>query len=172
MMAFISCFLQGFLLLARRLICYYVRSCAACCELFALSLQGDRAMNKKTLFGLLCLMAAMILVASGVSSGEKVNADPKRQLPDPDTKPPATDKPVKVFLLMGQSNMVGFGQIDPDTTKGTLSHLVRIEKKYPHLVDDAGKWTVRNDVWCDFRLMGPGWRLFRNWRSKSSSGTS
>lgn len=105
-------------------------------------------MKKKALFCFLCLMAVMIPVASGVSIGEKVNSDPKGQLPDPDTKRPATDKPVKVFLLMGQSNMVGFGQIDPDTTKGTLSYLVRKEKEYPHLVDDAGKWTVRNDVWC------------------------
>ena len=33
------------------------------------------------------------------------------QLPDPDGKPPATDKPVKVYILSGQSNMVGIGQL-------------------------------------------------------------
>ena len=27
----------------------------------------------------------------------------------------------KVFILLGQSNMVGFGRIDPDTTRGTLA---------------------------------------------------
>jgi hypothetical protein len=32
-------------------------------------------------------------------------------LPPPDAKPPAKDKPVKVYLLSGQSNMVGFGAI-------------------------------------------------------------
>ncbi|MFO8014627.1 MAG: sialate O-acetylesterase [Phycisphaerae bacterium] len=32
-------------------------------------------------------------------------------LPDPDTTPPATDKPVKVYILAGQSNMVGMGDI-------------------------------------------------------------
>ena len=34
-------------------------------------------------------------------------------LPPPDAKPPATDKPVKVYILSGQSNMVGFGAIKP-----------------------------------------------------------
>ncbi len=104
-------------------------------------------MNRKKIFFVLCLMAAMIMVTSSVSSAEKINTDPKQQLPDPDTKPPATDKPVKVFILMGQSNMLGFGRIDPDTTKGTLAYLTKKEGKYPHLVDDEGNWTVRNDVW-------------------------
>ena len=69
------------------------------------------------------------------------------QLPDPDIKPPVTDRPVKVYILMGQSNMLGFGRINPDTTKGTLAYLTKKEGKYPHLVDDEGNWTVRNDVW-------------------------
>jgi len=33
------------------------------------------------------------------------------QLPDPDREPPATDRPVKVYILAGQSNMVGMGEI-------------------------------------------------------------
>ena len=32
-------------------------------------------------------------------------------LPRPDKTPPAADKPVKVYILAGQSNMVGFGYI-------------------------------------------------------------
>jgi len=32
-------------------------------------------------------------------------------LPDPDDTPPRTDKPVKVYILSGQSNMVGMGDI-------------------------------------------------------------
>ena len=71
-----------------------------------------------------------------------------QQLPDPDKKAPDSGKPVKIYILMGQSNMVGFGMINPDTKKGTLANLVRKEGKYPHLIDDAGKWTARNDVWC------------------------
>ena len=33
------------------------------------------------------------------------------QLPDPDSTPPDTTKPVKVYILAGQSNMVGMGNI-------------------------------------------------------------
>lgn len=34
-------------------------------------------------------------------------------LPPPGDAPPAKDKPVKVYILSGQSNMVGFGRIQP-----------------------------------------------------------
>nr|WP_201723880.1 sialate O-acetylesterase [Rhodopirellula sp. SM50] len=68
------------------------------------------------------------------------------QLPDPDGKPAAADKPVKVFILLGQSNMLGFGRIDPPDTSGTLSHLVKRQGKYPHLIDGDGNWTERKDV--------------------------
>ena len=34
------------------------------------------------------------------------------QLPDPDGKPADMSKPVQVFILMGQSNMLNFGSID------------------------------------------------------------
>ena len=105
-------------------------------------------MNRKNSFVVLCLMATMLMGVSNVSAAEKINTDPKQQLPDPDTRPPATDKPIKVFIMMGQSNMVGFGRVEPDTTKGTLAYLTKKEKKCPHLLDDAGNWTVRNDVWC------------------------
>lgn len=83
----------------------------------------------------------MILLVLPGNAGED-----SRQLPDPDGKPAAADKPVKVFILMGQSNMLGFGRIDPEDKNGTLSWLVKKEKKYPHLIDDAGNWTIRKDV--------------------------
>lgn len=35
------------------------------------------------------------------------------ELPPPDAKPAAKDKPVKVYILSGQSNMVGFGAVKP-----------------------------------------------------------
>lgn len=35
------------------------------------------------------------------------------ELPPPDAKPAAGDKPVKVYILSGQSNMVGFGAVKP-----------------------------------------------------------
>jgi len=67
-------------------------------------------------------------------------------LPDPDSTPPDTTKPVKVYILSGQSNMVGMGNIS-GTNPGTLETVTKRENKFPNLVDDAGAWTVRNDVW-------------------------
>lgn len=40
-----------------------------------------------------------------------------KQLPDPDSKPPDKSKPVKVYILSGQSNMVGIGQISGGGTR-------------------------------------------------------
>ena len=73
-------------------------------------------------------------------------AEQNIQLPDPDGRPGAPDKPVKVFILLGQSNMLGFGRIEPEETQGTLTWLVRSQNRYPHLVDSDGKWTTRGDV--------------------------
>jgi hypothetical protein len=42
--------------------------------------------------------------------------------------------------------MFGMGEVGPETTQGTLEYLTKKEKRYPHLVDDAGKWTARSDV--------------------------
>ena len=58
--------------------------------------------------------------------------------------------PVKVFILAGQSNMVGDGHIDPAEKKGTLAYMVRNsdkKDKFKHLVDKDGRWLVRDDVW-------------------------
>lgn len=74
----------------------------------------------------------------------------------PDSQPKTRDNaatarhgsPVKVFILMGQSNMVGFGRVEPETTKGTLAYLTEVEGKYPSLQDEEGNWTLRDDVWC------------------------
>ncbi|MBN1837466.1 MAG: hypothetical protein JW820_16545, partial [Spirochaetales bacterium] len=72
-------------------------------------------------------------------------AEVPNELPDPDGKPADMSKPVQVFILMGQSNMVGAGRIAGDKD-GSLEHAVKTKQKYPYLVDDAGKWTIRNDV--------------------------
>ncbi|NQT39174.1 MAG: hypothetical protein HQ581_16865 [Planctomycetes bacterium] len=97
-------------------------------------------MNKKTLLAVVCLLAAMAMVVGNVAAQEKINTDPKQQLPAPDAQAAAMDKPVQVFILLGQSNMLGFGRIDPEDQNGTLSHAVKQQKKYPHLIDDAGKY--------------------------------
>ena len=86
-------------------------------------------------------VAAVTLVTHSARAGEI-----PKQLPDPDGKPAAANRPVKVYILLGQSNMLGFGRIEPGDKQGTLSYLVKTKKKYPHLIDDKGKWTVRKDV--------------------------
>jgi len=63
---------------------------------------------------------------------------------------PAADKPsnsaqkVQVFILMGQSNMVGLGKISGG--EGSLENAVKEKKLYPYLVDDSGNWVARKDV--------------------------
>lgn len=53
-------------------------------------------------------------------------------------------KPVKVFVLSGQSNMVGYGMIRGDKP-GTLQYITQRERKYQHLIEN-GKYAVRDDV--------------------------
>ena len=74
-------------------------------------------------------------------------------LPDPDGQPADMDEPVQVYVLMGQSNMLGFGKIKGE--EGSLEHAVEEKGLYPYLVDDAGAWTVRQDV-RNVRVMGSG----------------
>ncbi len=59
-------------------------------------------------------------------------------LPDPDGEEADMSKPVQVYILLGQSNMLGFG-------KPSILETVAADK-YPYLVDDSGGWTVRKDV--------------------------
>ncbi|MFO0864482.1 MAG: sialate O-acetylesterase [Gemmataceae bacterium] len=69
----------------------------------------------------------------------------------------AEEKPVKVFILAGQSNMVGTGFVKADPKrnggKGSLEYLVKepaTADKFKHLVDKDGKWVVRDDVWIHY----------------------
>ena len=83
------------------------------------------------------------------------NEKPKADVAAPDepapvTKPagpppPNLTKPIKVYLLSGQSNMVGFGSVSGNDTKN-LEYLVNNDGKFPHLSDGDGGWSKRNDV--------------------------
>ena len=86
--------------------------------------------------------AAIALLAACATAG-----DLSAPLLRPDDKPADQTKKVKVFILMGQSNMVGMGDIEPADKPGTLTTLTKTGRKYPFLVDDAGQWTVRKDVY-------------------------
>ena len=72
-------------------------------------------------------------------------------------------KPVKVFILAGQSNMEGAGFIEADPKRnggrGSLEFVVKdaaTAPRFKHLVDKDGKWIVRDDVWIsDLDRKGP-----------------
>jgi len=103
-------------------------------------------MHNQSLFAVVSLLAATVLGTASASAAEKFDTNPKHQLPRPDAKAADTNKPVKVFILLGQSNMVGMGDVGPEEKQGTLEFLTKKEKRYPHLLDEAGKWTARSDV--------------------------
>lgn len=83
------------------------------------------------------LALALLCTALTTLTGPALSQNPA-PLPDPDGQPADMTKPVQVYILLGQSNMLGFGNIDQ------LKPLA--PDKYPYLVDDAGNWTVRQDV--------------------------
>src|SRR5258707_8505200 len=69
----------------------------------------------------------------------------------------AADKPVKVFILAGQSNMEGQGFIAADPKrnggKGSLEFVVKdpaTAAKFAHLADKDGKWKTRDDVFISY----------------------
>ena len=76
-----------------------------------------------------------------------------------DGRPADMSKPVKVFILLGQSNMVGLGKISPGgrgKPEDTLEFAVKNKMKYAYLVDDAGNWSVRKDVRFVRMMQGNG----------------
>lgn len=88
-------------------------------------------------------LSTIAITALALSSFATVSAA-EPPVPKPDDKPADMTKPVQVFILLGQSNMVGLGKI-----KGgefSLEHAVREKKKYSYLVDDAGEWSERKDL--------------------------
>ena len=68
-----------------------------------------------------------------------------------------SSKPVKVFVLAGQSNMEGHGFIKADPKrndgKGSLEYVAKAPAtadKFKHLLGKDGKWAVRDDVWIHY----------------------
>jgi len=96
---------------------------------------------RKQIRNLLTITAVAIAILVLPAVAKEIPA----QLPDPDGKAADMSKPVQVYILLGQSNMVGAGRIAGEKN-GTLANAVKAKKKYPYLVDDAGKWTIRKDV--------------------------
>jgi hypothetical protein len=104
-------------------------------------------------------------------------------LPDPDPADTGvTNKPVKVYIMSGQSNMLGYGTVD-GTGGNTLQTMAKTQNRFPNLVDDEGAWTVRQDVRYRGVISGiangplaPAWariaiRSVPSWVSATSSAT-
>ncbi len=108
-------------------------------------------------FAILAIVGFSILSVFAVEVSEA--------LPKPDGHPADMSKPVKVFVLLGQSNMVGAGKVKPEEKEGTLLHAVKKETLYPFLVDDAGEWAERKDVRYA-RVMGSGTGKVRHFNNE------
>lgn len=89
---------------------------------------------------------AQLLSISLLAALTTLSALHASELPAPDGKAADLDKPVKVFIIMGQSNTLEMGKVGPADKEGSLEYAVKEEGLYPFLVDSAGNWTVRNDV--------------------------
>ena len=86
-------------------------------------------------------------------------------VPRPNGKPADMTKKVKVFILLGQSNMVGLGKIKGG--EGSLENAVKEKKKYLDLVDEAGNWIERKDVRFVRYMQGRG-MLNNEWMAVKS----
>jgi alpha-galactosidase len=75
-------------------------------------------------------------------------------------KPIPANGKLKIFIMSGQSNMIGFGQLAG--SPGTMETYINSNPKdYGHLVDKGGKPVVRDDVWIvnpsDEKQRAQGW---------------
>ncbi len=98
----------------------------------------------------------------GSSTASIVSGTVPDEIPDPDGKEADMSKPVQVFILMGQSNMLGFGNA------GQLKGIA--PEKYPYLVDDGGNWNVRKDVRNVFFCMGD--QRYNDWLTAENGNGS
>ena len=88
-------------------------------------------MSRKLLLGI-----GIALAVASIGASTSLAAEP--------TKSVDTTKAVSVFILMGQSNMVGMGKIAGG--EGSLENAVKNKNKYTYLADDAGNWSEHKGV--------------------------
>jgi hypothetical protein len=89
----------------------------------------------------LALAALFAVLMNALPSLAQERAKSSQRLGD---KAADSTKPVQVFILLGQSNMVGLGKVSGSDV--SLEHAVKEKKKYAYLIDDAGNWAERKDV--------------------------
>lgn len=107
-------------------------------------------MSRRLFCGTLCLA----VLAMGLSAARAAEAG----------KPADMTKPVQVFILMGQSNMVGMGKIAGG--ENSLENAVKNKQKYSYVADADGKWAVRPDVRFVRFMQGKG-QLNNEWLTVS-----
>jgi alpha-galactosidase len=91
------------------------------------------------------ICASLAILFSTATS--HLHACPKQDTKNCETQSTADhSKPVQVYIMLGQSNMLGFGRVGPKETIGSLEYLVKETSKYPHLIDSNGAWQTRPDV--------------------------
>ena len=84
-----------------------------------------RILKMKLVNQFISMLLAAILTAASASTL-------LAELPDPDGKPADMGKPVKVFIIMGQSNTLEMGKVKGDK-EGSLEYAVQKEKLYPFM---------------------------------------
>ncbi len=89
-----------------------------------------------------CVWLLMVLVSTSQATWALQSDDQPGQTSN------AVDQklPIQVYVMMGQSNMLGFGRVGPKETQGSLEYMVKVKGKYPKLVDSTGNWVTRHDV--------------------------
>lgn len=85
-----------------------------------------------------------LLVMDAVESSNAAETRPTLQRPD--GKPADQTTKVIIFIPLGQSNMVGMGDIEPADTPGTLTTLTKTGKKYSEFAGNV-KAVDSRDLW-------------------------
>jgi hypothetical protein len=119
-------------------------------------------MKRTTTNGLFGLFAATAIGLAAATAADQPAASSVPPPGKPDGKEADMSKPVQVYILMGQSNMLGMGKVTGG--EGSLENAVKTKQKYPYLGDGSGTWTERKDV-RNVRVMvgkGGGMGVFNN----------
>jgi len=91
------------------------------------------------------LFSALLGLAVFAAPAALADAPINDKLPTPDGEPAEMDKPVQVFIIMGQSNTLEMGKVKGG--EGSLEHAVKEEGLYPFMWDgDKNDWSTRKDV--------------------------
>ncbi|MGD7654165.1 MAG: sialate O-acetylesterase [Verrucomicrobiales bacterium] len=113
-------------------------------------------MNKHT-----TIKVAGLLAACTVAMATAVSAHPSP--PAANKTPVDQSQPVQVFILLGQSNMLGAGRVTGIDKQGSLEHAAKQRGLYPFLLDQQGQWRERRDV--RFVRFMNGKQLANDWMS-------